>query len=57
MEKYTLVLISIFISACSNFQHSDHEESAVGQPDKNQVCEKILRHKSVIKRCRPIISS
>jgi len=55
MEKYTLVLISIFVSACSNFQRSDHEESALGQAEKNQVCEKILRHKSVIKRCRPII--
>lgn len=55
MKKYTLVLVSILLSGCSNFEHSDYEESVVKQDEVNQICKKILRHKSVISRCRPVV--
>jgi len=54
MKKYTLVLVSIFLSGCSNFERSDLEESVVKQDEVNQVCNKIMRHRSVISRCRPV---
>ncbi|WP_179078328.1 hypothetical protein [Colwellia sp. UCD-KL20] len=56
MKKYTLMLISIYLSGCSNFQYSNDKESVVKQAEVNQVCQKVLRHKSVIKRCRAIVS-
>lgn len=55
MKKYTLVLVSILLSGCSNFEHSDYEESVVKQDEVNQICKKILRHKSVISRCLPVV--
>ena len=54
MKKYTLVLVSILLSGCSNFERSDYEKSVVEQEEVNQICKKILRHKSLISRCRTV---
>lgn len=54
MKKYTLVLVSILLSGCSNFERSDYKKSVVKQDEVDQVCKKKLRHKSVISRCRPV---
>ena len=55
MKKYTLVLVSILLSGCSNFERSDYEKSVVEQEEVNQICKKIVRHKSLISRCRPVV--
>ena len=56
MKKYILVLLTFFISGCSNLQTSNPEESIVKRADANQVCKKTSRHRSFIKQCRPLIS-
>lgn len=54
MKKYTLVLVSILLSGCSNFERSDYEKSVVEQEEVNQICKKTVRHKSLISRCHKV---
>ena len=54
MNKYTLVLVSVLLSGCSNFERSDYEKSVVEQEEVNQICKKTVRHKSLISRCHKV---
>jgi protein involved in sex pheromone biosynthesis len=53
MKKYMLILVTIFISGCSNFQSFNEDKLVTKQSDDNQVCKRVTRHKSVITKCWP----
>jgi protein involved in sex pheromone biosynthesis len=53
MKKYMLILVTIFISGCSNFQNFDEDKLVTKKSDDNQVCKRVTRHKSVITKCLP----
>lgn len=53
MKKDILILVTIFISGCSNFQNFNEDTLVTKQSDDNQVCKRVTRHKSVITKCLP----
>lgn len=57
MRIHILILVTIFISGCSNVQPSSQEESALQQTNTMPICKKIARHKSVFKRCQSVTPS
>jgi hypothetical protein len=56
MKKYILLLITLYISACSNLQNVTDGQIAVKQAESKQVCKRVSVHKNIIKRCRPVIA-
>jgi len=54
MKKYILVLITLYISGCSNLQNATDEQAAVKQADSNQACKRVSVHRNIIKRCLPV---
>jgi len=54
MKKYTLIMLSMIITGCSNLPPLDVEQSLVKNVDNKIECKKIYRHKNLIKQCRPI---